>query len=133
MGSIWGSIPGPLDYDLSQRQTPNQLSHPGAPDHFKVLKWMFGRSVIPLTARGRKERRGRLLTEFWTHIEYMSLFHMYLLFLRFQLSLSLENQLIIYICILQLYITACNIHPEPSYPASSTFGVSVQEIYRCSI
>ena len=24
-------IPGPLDHDLSQRQTLNQLSHPGIP------------------------------------------------------------------------------------------------------
>lgn len=29
--SKWGSIPGPLDHDLSQRQMPNRLSHPGAP------------------------------------------------------------------------------------------------------
>ena len=28
-----GSIPGPWDYDLSQRQKLNQLSHPGAPVH----------------------------------------------------------------------------------------------------
>ena len=26
-----GSIPGPQDHDLSLRQTPNQLSHPGNP------------------------------------------------------------------------------------------------------
>ena len=26
-----GSIPGPRDHDLSQRQTPDQPSHPGAP------------------------------------------------------------------------------------------------------
>jgi len=27
-----GLIPGPWDHDLSQRQTLNQLSHPGVPD-----------------------------------------------------------------------------------------------------
>ena len=30
-GDTWGSIPGPRDNDLSQRQTLNQLSHPGTP------------------------------------------------------------------------------------------------------
>ena len=28
---MWGSIPGPWVHDLSWRQTPNHLSHPGAP------------------------------------------------------------------------------------------------------
>ena len=28
---MWGSIPGPWDHDLSQRQMLNQLNHPGAP------------------------------------------------------------------------------------------------------
>ena len=28
---VWGSIPGPWSYDLSQRQMINRLSHPGTP------------------------------------------------------------------------------------------------------
>ena len=28
---MWDSIPGHWDHDLSQRQTFNQLSHPGTP------------------------------------------------------------------------------------------------------
>ena len=28
---MWGSIPGPWDYDLSRRQTLNPLSHSGTP------------------------------------------------------------------------------------------------------
>ena len=28
---VCGFIPGPWDHDPSERQTPNQLSHPGAP------------------------------------------------------------------------------------------------------
>ena len=32
-----GPIPGPQDHDLTQRQTLNQLSHPGAPQWFKYL------------------------------------------------------------------------------------------------
>ena len=31
-GLTWGSISGPWDHDLSQRQTLNQLSHPGTPE-----------------------------------------------------------------------------------------------------
>ena len=34
-----GSIPGPQDHNLSQKQTPKQLSHPGTPrDLFEVLE-----------------------------------------------------------------------------------------------
>ena len=31
---MWGSIPGPWDHDLSQKQTLNPLIHPGAPEIF---------------------------------------------------------------------------------------------------
>ena len=34
---LCGSIPGLWDHDLSQRQTLNQLSHPGTPDLY-ILK-----------------------------------------------------------------------------------------------
>jgi len=33
----WGSIPGPQDHDLSGRQTPNPLSHPGVPIWYYLL------------------------------------------------------------------------------------------------
>ena len=31
LSPMWGSIPGPQDHDLSQRQMLNRLSHLGAP------------------------------------------------------------------------------------------------------
>ena len=37
---MWGSIPGPWDPDLSQRQSPGHLSHPGGPV-VSILKWKF--------------------------------------------------------------------------------------------
>ena len=34
---MWGLIPGPQDYDLSQRQTLHRLSHPGThPQVFQI-------------------------------------------------------------------------------------------------
>ena len=41
---MWGSIPGPRDHDLSQRQTLNQLSHPGAPSTH-IFKRIMGKGV----------------------------------------------------------------------------------------
>ena len=35
---MWGSIPGPRNRDLNQRQTLNQLSHPGTPRRMYFLK-----------------------------------------------------------------------------------------------
>ena len=35
---MWGSIPGPRDHNLSQRQTLKQLSHSGTPRMSKVPK-----------------------------------------------------------------------------------------------
>ena len=40
-----GSIPGPGDHDLSRRQTPSQLSPPGAP----LLRWLL--DLVPTLER----------------------------------------------------------------------------------
>ena len=44
----WGSIPGPQDHDLSQRQMLNQLSYPGVP---QLLLFNFG-LCLPHTDNG---------------------------------------------------------------------------------
>ena len=38
---MWGSIPRLWHHDLSQRQTLNQLSHPGTPTSFSFLFFFF--------------------------------------------------------------------------------------------
>ena len=64
---MWGWIPGPRDHDLSQRQTLNRLSQPGAPQkpHFFLTSYLFFLRFIYLfmieieTQRERQRHRRR--------------------------------------------------------------------------
>ena len=55
------SILGPWDYDLSQRQMLNQLSHPGAPVCVYFFQWfMYLRNSVHEWAEGRRKGRENL-------------------------------------------------------------------------
>ena len=49
---MWSTIPGPQDYEMSQRQALNQQSHLGAPNpqfnsfHYNQLYFMLGIKVV---------------------------------------------------------------------------------------
>ena len=54
-------MPGPWDHDLSERQTPNRLSHPGS--HILFLKDVFTYFRERMSMRGRGGAEGENLQE----------------------------------------------------------------------
>ena len=71
-----GSIPGCQDHDLSQRQTLNQLSHPGAPKlMFKHMQTSFQKIIFKMKHTHSKSISNLLKLTYsfqWPHTQVVS-------------------------------------------------------------